>query len=341
MTPTQRFRRQFLRTALGVSGSVGAAAAPFALNLAALGAAVAPDRARLQGARLHLPLRRQRLVQHGAGDRHDARSREYTAARATRRRIRSRCSPPGTPVNAGATRASPARLGGVLPIAPTFTVATENAAAPSPLHPSWPRCRRLFAQRPPGGARQRRPAGRADSRKRRVHRRTRSRGRRRSFSHNDQQSTWQALGPEGAKIGWGGRIGDMLASAATRNADLHHHLGGRQRGVLGRARRRSSTRSAATARGQIGGITRHAVRLDRRRRRRCARSSRADNAAPVRQGLRRRSSTARSTRAGDRSRPRFAAVDGAAAPTQLHRSPSTGSNASQRPGAAAADRGPR
>jgi uncharacterized protein (DUF1501 family) len=31
-------------------------------------------------------------------------------------------------------------------------------------------------------------------------------------SHNDQQSTWQALGPEGAKIGWGGRLGDLVAS---------------------------------------------------------------------------------------------------------------------------------
>lgn len=34
------------------------------------------------------------------------------------------------------------------------------------------------------------------------------------FSHNDQQSVWQAYRPigEGARIGWGGRIGDLLAS---------------------------------------------------------------------------------------------------------------------------------
>jgi uncharacterized protein (DUF1501 family) len=33
------------------------------------------------------------------------------------------------------------------------------------------------------------------------------------FSHNDQQSVWQAQAPigEGAKLGWGGRIGDLLA----------------------------------------------------------------------------------------------------------------------------------
>ena len=32
------------------------------------------------------------------------------------------------------------------------------------------------------------------------------------FSHNDQQSVWQASVPEGARYGWGGRIGDLLAS---------------------------------------------------------------------------------------------------------------------------------
>lgn len=33
------------------------------------------------------------------------------------------------------------------------------------------------------------------------------------FSHNDQQSTWQAGSTEGARSGWGGRFGDLLASA--------------------------------------------------------------------------------------------------------------------------------
>ena len=32
------------------------------------------------------------------------------------------------------------------------------------------------------------------------------------FSHNDQQSTWQALNQEGARVGWGGRFGDLVAS---------------------------------------------------------------------------------------------------------------------------------
>ena len=37
------------------------------------------------------------------------------------------------------------------------------------------------------------------------------------FSHNDQQSTWQSGQPEGASVGWGGRLGD-LAAAGNANA---------------------------------------------------------------------------------------------------------------------------
>lgn len=32
------------------------------------------------------------------------------------------------------------------------------------------------------------------------------------FSHNDQQNTWQAFAPEGASVGWGGRLADAIAS---------------------------------------------------------------------------------------------------------------------------------
>lgn len=33
------------------------------------------------------------------------------------------------------------------------------------------------------------------------------------FSHNDQASAWQSLSPEGARSGWGGRMGDILMAA--------------------------------------------------------------------------------------------------------------------------------
>jgi uncharacterized protein (DUF1501 family) len=41
----------------------------------------------------------------------------------------------------------------------------------------------------------------------------------RLFSHNDQQSVWQALGAEGASVGWAGRLGD-LALSSNANSSL-------------------------------------------------------------------------------------------------------------------------
>lgn len=37
------------------------------------------------------------------------------------------------------------------------------------------------------------------------------------FSHNDQQSTWQALSTEGARTGWGGRFADLMAGMNGNN----------------------------------------------------------------------------------------------------------------------------
>lgn len=38
------------------------------------------------------------------------------------------------------------------------------------------------------------------------------------FSHNDQQSTWQAGASEGATVGWGGRLGDMITGMNGSNS---------------------------------------------------------------------------------------------------------------------------
>lgn len=38
------------------------------------------------------------------------------------------------------------------------------------------------------------------------------------FSHNDQQSMWQSDAPEGSSVGWGGRMGDMVAGSNSNNA---------------------------------------------------------------------------------------------------------------------------
>ena len=64
------------------------------------------------------------------------------------------------------------------------------------------------------------------------------------FSHNDQQSYWQALGSEGSTIGWGGRLGDLALSSnawdmrgvAYPHPSLYRpafmHAGGDERGSL-------------------------------------------------------------------------------------------------------------
>ena len=41
----------------------------------------------------------------------------------------------------------------------------------------------------------------------------------RLFSHNDQQSIWMANSPEGAGVGWGGRMGDIMQAAG---ANIHN-----------------------------------------------------------------------------------------------------------------------
>ena len=40
------------------------------------------------------------------------------------------------------------------------------------------------------------------------------------FSHNDQQSVWQANGTEGSTVGWGGRLGDIAMSSNATNSLL-------------------------------------------------------------------------------------------------------------------------
>ena len=42
----------------------------------------------------------------------------------------------------------------------------------------------------------------------------------RLFSHNDQQSTWQALSPEDATSGWGGRLADLLTAESPNGNGL-------------------------------------------------------------------------------------------------------------------------
>ena len=117
---------------------------------------------------------------------------------------------PGTTPNTGAGAGSPARLGGVLPIVPANAQGRTFA-----LHPVMGSLQQLFN---------------ADKRLAIVPNigplvmpTTKAQYALSShpkpanlFSHNDQQNTWQALAPEGATRGWGGRMGDLLASMNAR-----------------------------------------------------------------------------------------------------------------------------
>jgi uncharacterized protein (DUF1501 family) len=48
----------------------------------------------------------------------------------------------------------------------------------------------------------------------------------RLFSHNDQQSVWQALGAEGASVGWAGRLGDLALASNNGSAFTSISAGG-------------------------------------------------------------------------------------------------------------------
>jgi uncharacterized protein (DUF1501 family) len=202
-------RRRFLRAASVVTGSVGTAAAPFALNLASLNTASAQPASGYKAIVC--------VFLYGGNDashmvlRTDALSfNEYTRLRSVApESIALRA--PGTPVVPTAPLASPARLGGVRAIAPKFTVSRENNAFTYALHPSMPEVANLFAANRlailANAGPLVVPLTRADL-VANVKPRPKALG-----SHNDQQSTWQALGPEGARVGWGGRLGDLMASS--------------------------------------------------------------------------------------------------------------------------------
>ncbi|MGZ5155736.1 MAG: DUF1501 domain-containing protein [Caldimonas sp.] len=214
MSKLNASRRQFLRTASVVSGSVGAAGAPFALNLASLGTAVGqtmPDYKAIVC-----------LFLYGGNDSSHMVLRTDTASFAEYTRMRATgpdpiaLLAPGTAPNNGATRASPARLGGVLPITPKFNVfAAENAANTYAVHPSMSEVANLFGA---GRLAIIANAGPLVVPLSRTDYTSNSKPRPQALgSHNDQQSTWQALGPEGVKIGWGGHLGDMVASSNTNS----------------------------------------------------------------------------------------------------------------------------
>jgi uncharacterized protein (DUF1501 family) len=197
-------RRRFLRTSGALSLLTGAGA-PLALNLAALGSAAA------QSASDYRALVCVFLF--GGNDAYnmvlptDAASWQAYGATRTQAPDPIALLAAGTAPDAAAAAGSPARLGGVLPINPLNAQGRSFALHPmlSTLQALFDTERRLAVlpnigplvlpttKAQFGTDTHRRPA--------------------RLFSHNDQQNTWMALGPEGSTRGWGGRMGDIVASA--------------------------------------------------------------------------------------------------------------------------------
>jgi uncharacterized protein (DUF1501 family) len=199
-------RRLFLRQTSALS-MLGATAAPMALNLAALGSAAA------QTANDYKAL--VCIFMFGGNDAYntvlatDASS--WNAYTATRNQAPDSIAllAPGTAADGTAAIGSPARLGGVLPLTPSVTANLQGrslAVHPllQPIVPLFNTERRLAIVSNVGPLRM--PTTKAQYASA-THPKPAS-----LFSHNDQQNTWQTFAPEGATLGWGGRIADLIAA---------------------------------------------------------------------------------------------------------------------------------
>lgn len=202
-------RRAFLRQTAALAGY--GAAAPLALNLAALGSAAAQTSTGGYKALVCLFL-------YGGNDAYNLLLPTDAASWANYQTVRNQApdpialAAPGTPADGSAAAGSPQRLGGVLPIDPIDATATQGRSVA--LHPLMAGARDLFAAgrlavvanvgpliRPTTKADYRNPAFAKPAS---------------LFSHNDQQSTWQSGAAEGATVGWGGRMADLLMAGNGR-----------------------------------------------------------------------------------------------------------------------------
>lgn len=217
-------RRRLLR--LGGAFSVLGGAAPFALQLAAAGSAAgqsAPDYKALVCVFLF-----------GGNDGHntvlatdDDSWRRYFAARNSGTDpialmpVGTAPTPVGqiNPVTGRVAAAGePEAWGGVLPITPrrpqAVPAGTEASSRTFALHPFLQPLRNLFNQNRLAVLANVGPLIQPTSKTQYQARIALPAS---LFSHNDQQSTWQALSTEGARTGWGGRFADLLASANGEN----------------------------------------------------------------------------------------------------------------------------
>lgn len=200
--PSLASRREFLRQSAAFS-ALGAAA-PFAMNLAAMGAAAAADNPQDYRALVCIFLTGGNDAFNTVLATDTASWTNYSAVRNQRPESLALLRDVASVGNA--TPGSPAWLGGVLPIAPATTQGRAYA-----LHPALTGVRNMFASRRLAIVSNVGPLVEPmtkDEYVRKLKRRPMK-----LFSHNDQQNTWQTFAPEGTTTGWGGRMADMIASS--------------------------------------------------------------------------------------------------------------------------------
>lgn len=214
MIDHQLSRRLFLRNA-GVLSAAGAAAAPLALNLAAIGSAAAQSAGDYKALVC--------IFLFGGNDSLNTILQTDTASWTNYTTVRNQAPDSlalmaaGTAAVAGAAAGSPARLGGVLPIVPAKArTAPGGGTQTFALHPLLGSLQTMFntdkrlaiisnvgplveplTKETYNNGKGRRPAM--------------------LFSHNDQSNTWMSFKPEGATVGWGGRLGDLMMSQNSRS----------------------------------------------------------------------------------------------------------------------------
>jgi len=194
-------RREFLRRA-GAMSMLGAAS-PLALNLAAMGEASAQAAADYRALVC--------IFLFGGNDTYNTVLATDAASWANYQSVRSQAPDPiallatGVSADLAAAAGSPARLGGALALSPINAQGRSFA-----MHPLLTGARDLFAAGRlaivPNVGPLLRPTTKTDYRNSAFPKPPKL------FSHNDQQSTWQAFAAEGARTGWGGRMGDLLAA---------------------------------------------------------------------------------------------------------------------------------
>jgi uncharacterized protein (DUF1501 family) len=205
MTRINASRRLFLRQA-GALSTLGAASAPLALNLAAIGSAAAQAASDYKAIVC--------IFMFGGNDSINMVLPTDSASFANYTAIRNQAPDsiallaPGTPKGGNGT--TPVALGGVLPIAPLNAQGRTFALHPTmaPLQAMFDTDKRLAILPNVGPLilpTTKVQYGQSN------HPKPRS-----LFSHNDQQNTWQSFSTEGATRGWGGRMADLLASMNSR-----------------------------------------------------------------------------------------------------------------------------